>query len=156
MYKREMVDALITSEKGFYIGDICYALDDKLYHGEWGERHGYEDGIFAAPGTDLIFAVASTAYGDGEYYGNDGSVFPVDAGNIGAVPLELVKEGVVENCDFGCIVNVPGTLHFTAKEGIFLIGKSDGQGLIIDTTDEYTDEDEDCLDEEDTNSDYYG
>lgn len=33
------VSAKIRSDVGFYIGDICYVLDDRIYHGVWGDQH---------------------------------------------------------------------------------------------------------------------
>ena len=83
------VSVKIRSDIGFYIGDICYVLDDRLYHGVWGDQHGFVDGTFKDPDTGLEVAVAGTAYGDGRYLGSDGAEFPVDAGVIGLVPLEL-------------------------------------------------------------------
>ena len=81
----------IKSSKGFYIGDICYVLNKDFYHGVWGAAD-YKDGKYADPETGVEFAVAGTAYGDGEYQDNHGNRYPVDAGVIGLVPLELVEE----------------------------------------------------------------
>ena len=40
----DKITGKIKSEKGFYVGDICYALSDDTYDGVWGGA-GYEDGI---------------------------------------------------------------------------------------------------------------
>ena len=82
------VSVKIRSDIGFYIGDICYVLDDRLYYGVWGDQNEFADGTFRDPDTGLEVAVAGTAYGDGCYLGSDGAEFPVDAGVIGLVPLE--------------------------------------------------------------------
>lgn len=83
------VHATIKSKKGFYIGDICYVLDDEIYSGVWGAAE-YEDGEYTTP-SGHKFAVASTAYGDGSYNDQDGNEYGVDAGVIGIVPWELLE-----------------------------------------------------------------
>ena len=79
----------IRSNKGFYVGDICYALSDEIYDKVWGEKYGYRDGEYEANG--YKFAVAGTAYGDGAFMDQCYRVYGVDAGVIGVVPLELVR-----------------------------------------------------------------
>ena len=72
----------------YYIGDICYFMDTKLYDEVWGTQFGYSGGHYEqADGTGFI--VMGTAYGDGKYEGSNGSVYGVDAGVIGLVSLEL-------------------------------------------------------------------
>lgn len=143
------VYAEIKSEKGFYIGDICYVLGDRLYRGVWGEKHGYKEGTFMDPETGLHVAVARTAYGDGTYAGSDGTEFPVDAGVIGIVPLELVKKR--DGLEDGKVVEVPGTAIFSSADGKFEITTPDGNVLTIDTTWEpgYDDEDDEDFYEDD-------
>lgn len=129
-----MIKEKISSEKGFYIGDICYALKKEDYR-KWGEA-GYADGKIKIG--DAAFVVASTAYGDGTYYGNNGVDYPVDAGNIGVVPLELVdnleekQKELWWNLD---IHNTPGELLFKAGNGQFLIVLPNGEEIRIDTDD---------------------
>lgn len=84
-----MVKSKLTSSKGFYVGDICYVLDDDFYDKEWGS-HDYADGEYE---TEFgKFAVGSTAYGDGEYADIDGHEYSVDAGVIGIVPWEILEK----------------------------------------------------------------
>lgn len=128
------ITAEIRSEKGFYIGDICYVLGERLYHGVWGDKYGFNDGTFTDPETGLQVAVAGTAYGDGTYTGSDGTEYPVDAGNIGLVPLELV--GDESGLEEGKVVHAPGTATFQAEDGVFEINLPDGQTITIDTADE--------------------
>lgn len=72
----------------YYIGDICYFMDDKLYDEVWGTQFGFSDGHYQkADGTGFI--VMGTAYGDGHYNGSNGVGYGVDAGVIGLVSLEL-------------------------------------------------------------------
>lgn len=130
----------INSNIGFYIGDICYVLGDRLYHNVWGDQNGFKDGIIEDPITGLKAIVASTAYGDGEYTGSNGAHFPVDAGVIGAVPLELIEKKCGE--DSGFVINTSGTIVFSAHDGIFTIVLPNGALLTIDTN--YDDDVEDC------------
>ena len=76
----------------YILGDPCYAVPD----GDWDELLqscnffknpiGYiKDGMQQFP--VLAF---STRWGDGCYEGTDGCLYPVDAGLIGLVPVELV------------------------------------------------------------------
>lgn len=151
---KKKVVAEVTSKKGFYVGDLCYVLADDLYRNVWGREYGYRSCVFTDPDTGLRVAVAGTAYGDGCYLGSDGTEFPVDAGNIGVVPLELVaKELGLED---GKVTKTPGTARFMAEDGQFEIELPDGNlvfTLRIDTTyeSEYAEDDED--DEDDWDED---
>nr|DAL09603.1 MAG TPA_asm: hypothetical protein [Caudoviricetes sp.] len=142
----------ISSSKGFYIGDICYAMKDELYHGVWGDRFGFNDGCHEIAEHKLRFAVAGTAYGDGTYGGTNGFRFPVDAGNIGVVPLEMCSGRKLEgygNC--GMVVDQPGTVRYSAEDGVFFIVLPDGSNFSIDT---HYDADEDSEDYEDDDDEY--
>lgn len=125
------VDAKIKSNKGFYVGDVCYVLGEEMYYEVWG-KSGFPDGVIVDPKTNMQFCVASTAYGDGDYYdGSYNSLFHVDAGNIGLVPLELVeKTAGLEN---GNVVNTPGYAFFNSSDGFFEIGLPNNGILTINT-----------------------
>lgn len=127
----------IKSNKGFYVGDICYALDDTTYDEVWGGAN-YEDGIYEVPGQGFSFAVAGTKYGDGTYYDDGGHSYPVDAGCIGIVPLELCGKGT----DGGQVFDIPGEADFEACDGVFDITLPTRETIHINTDDE-EDEDED-------------
>ena len=77
--------------KTVFIGDICYALDDEIYHEKWGKGLNWEDGEIRTHGNGncgpVCAVVGSTAYGDGCYKGSDGIEYGVDAGVIGVVNL---------------------------------------------------------------------
>lgn len=75
----------------YYIGDLCYALGDDIYHNIFGGT-GYFSGIYEEKATKRIFMLAGTAYGDGEYPGSDGNKFAVDAGIIGICSASLVEK----------------------------------------------------------------
>lgn len=146
---KKEVAAEVTSKKGFYVGDLCYVLADDLYYDVWGGKYGYRSCVFTDPDTGLRVAVADTAFGDGCYIGSDGTKFPVDAGNIGVVPLELVtKELGLED---GKVTKTPGSARFMAENGQFKIELPDGKFILtlhIDTSYESDYDDEDDEDDD--------
>lgn len=129
----------VKSGKGFYLGDVCYVLNDEVYHGVWGKAH-YEDGAWEDPKTGLQFAVAGTAYGDGEYVDGENHVYGVDAGVIGLVPLEMV--GKTDGLELGRVFISGGEATFEAENGVFFVEMPNGEHVIINTNEEET-EDED-------------
>lgn len=75
----------------YYIGDLCYALSDDVYDKIFGGT-GYSAGIYKERSTGHTFALAHTAWGDGEFEGSDGKKFAVDAGIIGICSIALKKK----------------------------------------------------------------
>lgn len=88
----------------YILGDPCYAVPD----GEWMEllescdyfntpigtiRRSPKQGTFNVMETFKIVAF-NTRWGDGCYEGTDGCMYPVDAGLIGLVPVELLGSDV--------------------------------------------------------------
>ena len=122
----------IKSKTGFYIGDICYVLNDDVYHGVWGGNN-YEPGEYEVPQTGMRFAVVNTAFGDGCYYGIFGAEYGVDAGCIGIVPLELCEDtdrygNRIE--DLGSVIRQVGKFYIEEENGLITI--TDETGEIID------------------------
>jgi hypothetical protein len=78
----------------YYIGDICYYLQDSFYDGIFG-GHGYEPGLYTRKADNSFFMVDNTSWGDGEYNGTDGFGYGVDAGIIGIVSMPLGDESNV-------------------------------------------------------------
>lgn len=144
------VAGLLSSKKGFYVGDICYVLGEEVYHEYWGRKKEYKDGVYKE--NDFQFAVAGTAYGDGEYIDNHGNVYGVDAGVIGIVPYETIvrygRKGRINGIDGKPLSeqNIIGMLNqygafyegetasFIAENGVFEmeVGRC---GIYIDTGD---------------------
>ena len=140
------VEAVVKSGKGFYVGDVCYVLGDRVYHGEWGRMHSYADGVWEDPKTGFSFAVAGTAYGDGSYFDGEGHEYGVDAGVIGIVPLELVEKE--SGLELGRVFEGSGEAEFEADDGVFYIRVNGGNYVIIDTKEE-EEEDEEYWDDDD-------
>ncbi len=130
MKRPKTIRATIKSNKGFYIGDICYVLNDDIYDGIWGKIGQYQDGEYATGGGNK-FAMASTAYGDGCYDDDYGNVYGVDAGVLGLVPLELVaKQNGVQ---WGAVFEGEGEATMVAKDGEFEFTLPNGRKIKIDT-----------------------
>lgn len=87
------VNETIKSTIGFYFGDPCYVMSEEDYHElldqMFDDKSTERVGKFTVDGHELI--VDNTAYGDGTYSGWNDS-YPVDAGMLGVIPLELVKK----------------------------------------------------------------
>jgi len=121
----------VRSNKGFYIGDICYVLGNDVYSDFWGDQKHFADGAFEVPGKGYAFAVGSTAYGDGVYSDKEGRQYPVDAGVIGVVPLELVEKE--DGLKLGTVIRMPGIAALDCEEGVFDFCLPDGSTVHIDT-----------------------
>jgi len=111
----------------YYIGDLCYVLNESIYQGVFGDN-GYEPGHYKIVAGE--FMLNRTAYGDGAYIGSNDYAYGVDAGIIGIASMSVCAP---EEDVYG------GTLHtFTEpvtcafNNGRFQFS-SDGWYLEIDT-----------------------
>ena len=110
----------------FYIGDICYVLNEDLYQNIWGDKYGFKDGIIDFGINQVL--VHGTAYGDGCYCDNEGNMYGVDAGVIGVVPEELIDWDKIEKdygskskiCEFGNVVTAQEA-ELSYEDGTFYI-----------------------------------
>lgn len=92
-YHKDVLDCKLPPGE-YYVGDICYVLDHNVYDDIWGTKFKFEDGKYTInyDGYHGVFAVASTAHGDGTYRGSNGKYFDVDAGVIGIVSRSLCAQ----------------------------------------------------------------
>ena len=108
----------INVKNGLYIGDLCYALDNDVYYGIWG-GNDFEDGEYYTD-DGLEFAMVGTAYGDGNYDGDDGHHYPVDAGIIGICDADLATKDRAS--ELGRIIpNVTGKVTISYDNGTITI-----------------------------------
>jgi hypothetical protein len=106
----------------YVLGDPCYAVPDE----HWDDLLASCD-YFHSPVGHITIDYAKkfhvlgfgTRWGDGCYSGSDGKEYPVDAGLIGLVPIELVEDVsehygniVTFNKDTICRSNGDGKLYF--------------------------------------------
>lgn len=141
----------INVKNGFYLGDLCYALDTRVYHDEWGEKHGYEEGQYKDSETGLEFAMVRTAYGDGGYeyrtwglsLSSENKIrnFPVDAGIIGIADIDLCtrtdEDGTSHYEGLGMVFKYSGNVAIIYDEGTISAEWGDGNVIEIFTSDEY-------------------
>ena len=98
----------------YFIGDPCYLVSDREL---WREIlvetdcfEGSSDGVFDFRGFKL--AVSGTAYGDGCYPSSFGRKFSVDAGMLGAIPIEFFEKIVSPKTGHSSILSA---MQFAAK-----------------------------------------
>lgn len=85
----------VVVPKGSYvIGDPCYAVPDKDWDDLLLSCNYFQNPIGCVrDGMQKFFVLAfSTKWGDGSYHGTDGNVYPVDAGLLGLVPVEMLED----------------------------------------------------------------
>lgn len=152
MATENKVQATLKSAIGFYIGDVCYAMSDDDYDGEW-HNEDYTDFEGAHELRGHKFAIGGTAYGDGEYEDQFGHRYGVDSGTIGILPYELCENKNPYELDkLGRFVRATSAT-FTAEDGEFDIKLNTQQSYHISTNDYEEDEEDDYYDDEDY--DYY-
>lgn len=83
----------------YLVGDPCHAFDNSLRQNwldwladAWKEKDVDPNRLNILDGCvkGMRIAASRTAYGDGEYYDQDKHIYGVDAGLLGAVPVELL------------------------------------------------------------------
>ncbi len=134
----------------YWVGDPCYVIDN----GEWPafsksiDRHSGHSQYLGRHS-----AVFNTAYGDGTYPDGDGRQYPVDTGQIGAIPRALATKNKEKMESLGRLVTSHEPLDCSADEegrlrfGEIIIYTSH---LIIDTGD-LSEEEDGCDDKEGRN-----
>lgn len=123
----------------YYVGDLCYVL-----HDEWDEvceliivDNVCLDGEFNLK-DGRRFAIYGTAYGDGNYFDQNGKSYDVDAGSIGCILLSDINLDSPGNFLAG------GNTHTFNQD--FYTGEQDGKimfhNLSINTDPEDIEEEE--------------
>ena len=130
--------AALTSEEGFYVGDVCYQMSDEDYDADW-HKPDYSDFEGEHELRGHKFAIGGTAYGDGCYEDEHGHRYSVDSGTIGILPAELCQNKDRMN-DLGKFVNAKNA-WFESEDGAFKIRFDTGEEIKIDTGDEEEDDD---------------
>ena len=133
----------INVKNGFYIGDLCYALNEKIYDEVWGSNN-YEDGQYVDPKTKAEFAMVGTAHGDGEYESDVGAFFPVDAGIIGVADLSICDKDI----SFGRVIpEYVRIVLIEYNDGTITVSWGDYGEINIYTGYDYYDEDDEYYNE---------
>ena len=134
----------MTMPAGRYaIIDLCYVM-----HPEWDEfcaltirDHQCLEGEFNLK-DGRRFATLSTAYGDGTYRSNIGTSHSVDAGLIGCIRVEDIRDNTYDNIEsLGAIVEFDQPFEVSEDAGLLKFGH-----VLIETAGGY-DEEEDYEEE---------
>lgn len=140
-----------------FVGDICYALDRKIYRDVWVNDMDCEEGLV---GNYAI--VADTEYGDGCYDGKE-TAYCVDAGVIGVTDIEHYldsRHSIEDLKELGSVVEIPSgkcEICFDADvDGTFYITINDlGTNKMVFNDVIYTNEETVYDDDEEYNEDDY-
>jgi hypothetical protein len=90
------------------------------------------------------FASFGTAYGDGTYQSNIGTEHSVDAGLIGCIRVEDIRDTEYDNIEeLGAIVEFTEPFEVYSDQGLIVFGH-----VQIETAGGYDEEEEDCFSEE--------
>lgn len=140
----------------YFLGELCYVLKDDIYKDVWGKKHNYEEGQFDLEddnGHSESFAVAQTAYGDGEYHDQQGREYCVDAGVIGIIPSSMWKVSATDIASkgLGTVLTIKKELTMNAENGIFTV-TADDEEIVIDTNQPELDDED--WDDEDGDEDF--
>ncbi len=97
----------------YYIGDLCYALDEDLYDRVFGQD--YDSGHYSQKNNpNHVFMLSDTGIGDGAYRGTDGHEYCVDAGILG-IASESVLDPEKAPYDGGKVYTFKGNVSVSFK-----------------------------------------
>jgi hypothetical protein len=143
--EKHMTDTVFAPGR-YYIGDLCYVM-----HPEWDEfcdltlkGLNIEDGVFTLK-DGRKFASYTTAYGDGLYASNIGTRHSVDAGLIGCIRVEDIRDPESDETSMkslGAIVEFDTPFTTSSDEN----GNIRFGHVVISTGDD--DEEYDCFEDE--------
>ena len=110
----------------YYVGDLCYVM-----HPEWKEfceltLKGEQclDGEFTLA-DGRRFATFRTAYGDGTYRSNIGTEHSVDAGLIGCIRAEDIRDTEYDQATLerlGAFIDFPEPFEASSDQGLLTFG----------------------------------
>ena len=132
----------------YYIGDLCYVM-----HPEWKEvcelffpanhpPRGVEGEFTLKDGRR--FASFATAYGDGGYRSNIGTSHSVDAGIIGCIRVEDIRDDDADDMEtLGAIVEFTKPFEVSSDGSSLVFGH-----VVIETGFDDDEEEEDCFSDE--------
>jgi hypothetical protein len=124
----------------YYIGDLCYVVEDKDWMPLLKETN-YLEGENIKYKNRSIFS-ARTAYGDGVYKDNFGHEYGVDAGILGIMPMDIVHHN--PSMSGGMIWEFDEEFTVSAEDGFFVFGH-----VRIETKEEEEDDEDEEYDEDD-------
>ena len=126
----------------YLVGDPCYAFDNDLDHNwqnwledAWKDTDPNKVRILDGRVDGMRVVAAGTEYGDGAYGGSDGNEYGVDAGLLGAVHIDFLRNlypeyssmsrDEVEAASMMFVVEFPEPFHVSYEDGTISIGHID-------------------------------
>jgi hypothetical protein len=132
----------------YYVGDLCYVFNDEDWDQVCGviiDGHSCLEGEFNLP-DGRRFAIFNTAWGDGEYFDQNGHSYSVDAGCIGCTLVDNISSDRYKDLtELGSVVEFEESFTVYKKNGKIHIGH-----IVVDTDPDHEEEE----DEEDEDYDY--
>ena len=116
----DCIESLQLPAGQYYIGDLCYALDDLVYDKIFGEVGKYQSGFYRKSDKEFFY-LDGTSVGDGEYMGSDGKTYSVDAGIIGITPIACMKQ----SGDGGHVHTFTSPVRVRFKDGLFTFSSAE-------------------------------
>ena len=99
----------------YFVGDVCYFLQDSLMKDVWSSKFNYSSGCFTrADGAG--FAITKPHAGNGFYAGSNRFIYDVEEDNLGVVPVSMGDKSKFTGC---------GTFH-DFKEPVSVSVDDDG------------------------------
>ena len=131
---KERIYTRLRSDKGFYVGELLYAMGDEDYDGDWQSDHSDIEGVHRLRGH--TFALACIGDSDRTYTDSKGRTYEVESGHIGILPLELCEKSMEEMQSKGQIVNTQ-LAFFDANKGVVNVVFNNGECIVIEENMDY-------------------
>jgi hypothetical protein len=116
----------------YFVGDVCYFLQDSVMKEVWSNMFNNSDGCFVRD-DGYKFIITKPFAGNGFYTGSNKFIYDVDDDNLGIVPVIMGDYSKFTGCGTFHKFNKPVSV-FISEHGVISI-KSDKWNLDIDTTD---------------------
>ena len=107
----------------YYIGDIYYVLDKRIYYYIWGKKFDFSEGKIKV--NNSVFVVGNTKNKNGlySYKGSNNFIYVVETGVIGIVHEDLIDKN---NISFGTLHTFTENVTFSYDNyGVFIIESND-------------------------------
>ena len=107
----------------YYIGDIYYVLDKRIYYYIWGKKFDFSEGKIKV--NNSVFVVGNTKNKNGlySYKGSNNFIYVVETGVIGIVHEDLIDKN---NISFGTLHTFTENVTFSYDNyGLFIIESND-------------------------------
>ena len=115
----------------YFIGDVCYFLQDTIYEKIWDKVYSCNEGCFVKK-DGAGFGTCNVESGNGVYHGSNKFRYEVDNFNIGIVSAKFGDKKKFTGCGTFHLFELPVT--FTKKDGVIVFESGDWS-LKIDTND---------------------